>query len=928
MRVSLLCATAMLIAISTTPSMAVAVENSEDVGLLVTGRDLIRNGDYRTALIQLKKAVRANPSNPEARFELGRLQFRTGDYVAAEKELIQARENGFAPAKVGPLLASTYLAEGRFQQLLDNVTPCPTDPACKGDILALRARAQLSLRNLDDADRESAAALEADPTGEASRTTRAIVLMVRNDNAEAERIIDGVLASNPKNSEALAVKGDLRRQAHDLYPAIRSYRSALEITPSDTRIRQSLAMALMASDHDDEARAEINQVLDHAPRAPMALYLKAVLLVRDKKISEALDTVRPAESQISQIPQGAFLLALIHSRSNNLEQALDYASKFHAADPDSLIGDKLLANINLRLNAYSKVISILSPVRDRLGDDGEALEMLGSAYLAEGRIKEANDLLTEAVRVQPTNSTARAHLAISRTSQGETRDEGIRELEGLIVSDPKNRQVDLALIYTYIGGGEYDKAIAAATTMAQNQPETPMPFTLRGAAKLAKGDDLAARSDFETALAKNPNYVPAAVYLTELDMQAGKFDPPRKLLDDILKRSPTDLPALQARARIESRANKPAAAIPYLESAIRANPAEVDPRIQLMRAEAALGDKEKLANAAMDLARSHSADPAAVDLAARTLFSVGRNAEGLNLYRQLQSNFPLSPQLHERYGQALALVGQQDDARTAFDRAIATEPHYLPAWISRIALEQKMKGADAAMALAEKAKLGNPDNPAALILPGDLLLAAGKTNDAEASYRKAFEQKPSSITTLRLFHAMTRKGDRAGADALLTGWIKDNPNDVDARTTLAAHKSLQGDYRTAAAQYEAVAERLPRNATILNNLAWTYGHLGDARAVPVAKRAYSMSPDTPAFMDTYGCLLYRGGNQPLGRELVRRAFDSSPRDPQVGYHMAILLVDSNDPKGARTILKGIVDSKANFDGADEARKLYSDLSGS
>ena len=89
-----------------------------------------------------------------------------------------------------------------------------------------------------------------------------------------------------------------------------------------------------------------------------------------------------------------------------------------------------------------------------------------------------------------------------------------------------------------------------------------------------------------------------------------------------------------------------------------------------------------------------------------------------------------------------------------------------------------------------------------------------------------------------------------------------------------------------------------------------------------------MSPNTPAIVDTYGYLLYRGGDQQQGGKLVRRAFDANPRDPQVAYHMAVLLADSKDPIAARTILKGLVNSKADFDGADGARKLYSDLSGS
>ncbi len=928
MKLSLLCVTAMLIAGTAMASPSAATDSSESARLLAAGRALVKNGEYRPALIQLKKAVKANPGNADARFELGLLQFRGGDFVAAEKEFVQARDNGFPIAQVNPLLANTYLAEGKYQQVLDNISPCPADPTCKADVMALRARAYLALRRLDDADRESRASLEADPEGEMGRTTRAIILMVKNDNRAAEQVIDGVLAVNPRNGEALTVKADLRRRATDFESAVGHYRSALEIAPNDPRIGQSLALTLMATGRDGEARTEVEKVLAQTPKAPMALYLKAALLVRAKKIPEALDTVRPAESAIAQIPQGTFLLAQIHSRSNNLEEALNYASKFHGAEPDNLIGAKLLANIHFRLHAYPKVIAVLAPLRDRLGDDSEALDLLGSAYLAEGQIRQANDLLSDAVKAQPDNSTSRARLAVSKAQQASSREEGIRQLEDIAARDPKNRQVDLALVSSHIGGGDYDKAIAAAAAMVRNQPGAPLPLTLSGAARLAKGDDSGARTDFEAALRGNADYVPAAVYLSELDMQAGGFDAARRLLGGILARKPADLPALLARAQIESRAAKPAAAVPFLETAIRTHPAEIAPRIQLLRAQSALGDKEKLTATALDLARTQAANPAAIDLAARALFSVGRTEDGLNLYREMQSRFPEVTQAHERYGQALALLGRDEEARTAFDRAISADPGNMPAWVGRIALEQKMSGLDAATALAEKAKLRNPNSSVAQVLPGDLLLSAGKAAEAEAYYRRAFEQSPSSVSAIRLFHVLARKGNRADATALLTAWLKDNPNDVDVRVVLASHKSLLGDYRDAATHYETIAARLPRNAAVLNNLAWVYGHLGDPRAIETAKRAYAMSPDNPAFMDTYGCLLYRGGEQARGKELVQRAFAANPRDPQVAYHMAIVLVDANDPKGAQGILKGVVESKASFDGADEARKLYADLSGS
>jgi len=911
-----------------TAQPALATQNSDDSRLLTTSRDSIKNGDFRAALIQLKKAVKANPNNPDARFELGFLEFRGSDFVAAEKDFLQAQEFGYPAAKVKPLLANTYLIEGKYQVLLDTVLPCSDDLTCKSDVLALRARADMALRKTDEADKESIAALDAAPNSETSRTTRAIVLIMQNDKVGATRLIDDLLAINPNNSEALTIKGDLDRQANDLDGAVKNYRAALDIMPKDARTRQSLAMALMAAGHDDEAKEEIDQVLKQTPTVPMAIYLKAVLLVRAKKTAEALDVVRPMEAAISQIPQGTFLLALVHLGSNNLEEALNYAAKFHAAEPDNMIGVKLLAKIDLRLHDYDKVISLLAPMHDRLVGDSEASGWLVSAYLAEGRIKDANDLLNDAVIAQPNDQVARARLAVSRTQLSATREEGIRDLESIVLNDPKNSQIDLALVSAYIGNGDYDHAIAAATTMAKNQPDSSLPLTLRGAAQLAKGDDQKARTDFESALVKNADFIPAVLYLAELNMQADKADESRRLLDAVLLRNPSDLSALIVRAKIEIRSNNPTAAIPFLEKAISYNPTKVEPRMEMMRLQIVLGEIDKASQTAKDLALTQSTDPAVVNNAARALLQMGKTDDALTLYRQMIKDFPQSPQSFENYGVALAAIGKQEEARDALDKAIALDRRDLSAWVNRIALEQKMNGLDAAMVIAEKAVLMNPTNPASLVLPGDLYMAAGMLDKAEDYYRKAYEQKPSSLTVFRLFKATAQKGNNAAADALLEAWIAKNPTDDTLRLILASHKSSEGDYRNAAAQYEAVLSRMPRNSDVINNLAWTYGHLGDLRAVAFAKRAYFMSPETPAYMDTYGYLLYQSGAKPQGMMLVRRAFDSNPRNPQVAYHMATLLADNNDSKKARIILKGVVESKVNFDGEDKARELYTKLSGS
>jgi predicted Zn-dependent protease len=341
-----------------------------------------------------------------------------------------------------------------------------------------------------------------------------------------------------------------------------------------------------------------------------------------------------------------------------------------------------------------------------------------------------------------------------------------------------------------------------------------------------------------------------------------------------------------------------------------------------------LGDKENAALGATDLARSQAGNPSAVDLAARTLMALGMTSDALNLYARLQMALPDSAQTQLRYGKALVAADRAEDARAAFDRAVAIDQQFMPAWIERIGLEQKMKGPDAAMTVAEKAKAKNPDNPAALALQGDLLLGTGRAGEAADNYRQMLALKPSPLLLLRLCKAKTQEGDGTAAGALMAEWVQKYPGDLDVRLALAGFKLNQGDFAAAAAQYEVAAAKLPRNVAILNNLAWVYGHLNDPRSLEVARQAFVMASESPVIMDTYGYLLYQRGEPQKGGDLVRRSFEANPRDPQTAFHMARLLADGKDGAGAQNILKPLLDSKVVFDGAEEARELYAKLRGS
>ena len=121
-----------------------------------------------------------------------------------------------------------------------------------------------------------------------------------------------------------------------------------------------------------------------------------------------------------------------------------------------------------------------------------------------------------------------------------------------------------------------------------------------------------------------------------------------------------------------------------------------------------------------------------------------------------------------------------------------------------------------------------------------------------------------------MIEALRRSGQIDGADGVLALFLRQNPRNVPAQIMVAARMMEREEWSEAIEVYEGLRRRLGNNdATILNNLAWAYAQTGDyERALPYARRAWSLDRDNPATADTLGWILYRGGSDPMGVALL------------------------------------------------------------
>jgi tetratricopeptide (TPR) repeat protein len=178
--------------------------------------------------------------------------------------------------------------------------------------------------------------------------------------------------------------------------------------------------------------------------------------------------------------------------------------------------------------------------------------------------------------------------------------------------------------------------------------------------------------------------------------------------------------------------------------------------------------------------------------------------------------------------------------------------------------------------------------PDAYVMVGDALAIQGQHAEAAREYRKAANIAFSEPVAMRLIEALRNSGDARGARQVLALFLEQNPQSVPARL-LAANAYLQaGQWDAAIQHYEQVRRRLgDRDSTLLNNLAWAYSETGDYdRAIPMARKAWSLDPRNPATADTLGWLLYKSGEDPArGLALLEQAVRGAPTDTEIRAHL-------------------------------------------
>ncbi|MBC7801089.1 MAG: PEP-CTERM system TPR-repeat protein PrsT [Gemmatimonadaceae bacterium] len=886
-------------------------------------RKLLAKGDVRGAQIELRNAIKANPTAPEPHLRLAQLQLQLSDAVAAEKELKVARDLGSDPTVVTPLLAQAYLAQQRYADVLSEVKAEGVEPVEAAKLLVLRAVAQIGMENPQAARISLNEAQRLAPDNLEAPLTMARVAVVERNFKEAEALVDKALMLNDKRADSLLLKGQLLSAKNEPAAAMDYFERAVAAAPNSSGIRMERANQYLVIGQDAKARLDVDKVLATEPRNAAAVYLDMVLLVRTGRYAEADIAAEKLAPVLTRFPRGQYFQALIKSNLGQIEQAVDAALRYVARAPDDLEGVRLLARIELAAKRPERAIAALQKAVDAGFNDAETMDLMGRAYSVQGKPAEAARSFQEATTLAPLNSDMLTRLASTRMQMGDTPG-ATAALERSLDLKPGQANAGEALVAAALSSGDAEKAKAALERLRQQVGNTESVGVLDGMVKLAGMDIEGARAQFAATAQQFPQSSIARVNLAKVLILLNRRSEAEGVLNEMLAKNRADPEALTTLIGSLLQENKLPQAVVALEAARAVAPTNVGLTAALV--DIHVRNKEpKRGLAVLQQARSTGALPPQLMVAqARAQAADGDTAAAKTTYRQILAGTPNELEVRRALVELALNTGDTAGARDALREGLKLSPGNLGMMTALIITEQRQSGTAAALALADELRRDPANMPAASVIKGDAYMAARRYGDAAATFSAEMKLTPSTGLVLRTAGALAAAGGQEQAAQQLRSWMEGHPDDADAAQMLASLDITNGRGADAERNLGIVLKQRPNDAIALNNLAWVYQLKGDRRARGLAQRAHLLAP-TGETADTLGWILTREGAAAEGLPLLQLASTQRPNDKSVQFHLATALGQTGRREEALKVLDAIIAEPGDFDERGPARTLAEQL---
>jgi tetratricopeptide (TPR) repeat protein len=341
------------------------------------------------------------------------------------------------------------------------------------------------------------------PQALSAKTRKAMVMARKGDAAGARTLVEEVLKENPRDQDALVLRGSLALDASDPGAAIADYRAALKDAPNNPDISRLLARAHQAN---KEPQLAIDTLLKAAEANPQALQLRGDL-------------------------------ANLYSQQNNLDAVVGQLDEVLKQDPANRPALEGKFKTFVFQKNWTKAMDVADQLKQMLPNDAIGFYFAGLVNQAEQKLPESIEQFESALAVapdavQPLSQLVKSHLAMGK------RDVAEKRLLEVIELNQKNFVAHNLLGELQLTSKRFEEAKKSFETALAANDKWAILYRNLATARLALKDEDGAVKAMEEGIEKTGGSSLLVTGLATYLEKAGKLDQAIAQYEKVLKDDP------------------------------------------------------------------------------------------------------------------------------------------------------------------------------------------------------------------------------------------------------------------------------------------------------------------------------------------------------------------------------------------------------
>jgi len=719
-----------------------------------------------------------------------------------------------------------------------------------------------------------------------------------NNHQYQEAIIEykNVIQINDKHADAyyrLALAYLKLGGLSNLQAAFGALNRTVELDKTNQDAQLKLGEMLLLGNDPAKARERAELVLVSAPQNTDGLILKGRSLMNEKHFAEAAAEFKKA----------------IELDPKNMRAYIDL-SRAYLFSKDQAAAEAAL-NQALAINPRST----------------EILLAMGDLHVTTGKPDQAETAYKQALEIDPQNEQTYIHL-VAFYQRGNKWAEIEATLNKLAALKPQDEKPHLHLGDFFTALGQSDKALASYQRATEVNPDSTIARDKLIGHYLDTGKTAEAESRVKDILAKNAKDLMGRFFDARLLLAKQKTDDAIPILQGVLKDEPQFAGAHHFLGVAYMQKRQPAQARASFADAVKHNPRLGESRIALAQIYLTEGSADLALEQAQAAIQLNPRNVQAGLIAGAAYLKKGDLAKGRQVFEGISKALPNEPMGPYQLGLIARLEKNEAKALAFFEEALKRRPSAIEP-ITQIVTIKVLQGKteDARTRVMRQMEQASPNAHLHNLL-GQLWAKETNYGQAEQEFRKAIELNdslPQAYLNLAGTYLQMGKQDQAMKE--YEAILAKNANSIPAHMILGMIHESRNELDKAQAHYETTLKLNPRFAPAANNLAWIITQQGGNLDVALAhaQTAREENQEDPHIADTLGWIYYKKNAHLLAVNLLKEAVEKLPNRAEVHYHYGMALAKNNNNVEAKKALNQALKLKADFDGAEEARKTLEGL---